>query len=155
MIRVLVFAGLRLSSLHTYYHSSNPTFSGALANIYLLAEMHSSLITATSPLLKSFILEFKVVGQRRFILVRRRRDSESPDANLANNHANEKSDSLAPLSDADTILSKPKRHKVRILDRAQANRLAAAQNEDRESDRTSDGDEIEVLKPSERDSLQA
>jgi hypothetical protein len=115
--------------------------------------MHSSLITATTPLLKSFILEFKVVGQRRSVLVRRR-DSESLDANMANNHANEKSNSLAPLSDAETTPPKPKRHKVRIPDRAQANRLAAAQNEDRESDRTSNGDEIEVLNPSERDSLQ-
>jgi hypothetical protein len=53
--------------LHSYYHSSNPTQKGALAIIYLLAEVNTSIATATTPLLKSFILEFKVIGQQRAV----------------------------------------------------------------------------------------
>jgi hypothetical protein len=153
--RVFLFAGLRIGSLHSYYHSSNPTYTGAMANIYLLAELHSSLITATTPLLKSFILEFKVVGQKPPVVPQRRRTSESPDLNLENPGI-EKSDSVAPLSETENTppKPKPKRHKVRVIDRATANRLAAAQKEDKDSDRTSDGDEIEVLKPDERISHQ-
>lgn len=77
---VVIFAGLRLSSLHSYYSSSDPTHAGTLANIYLLAEMNASLITATTPLLKAFILEFKIVGNQSVVLIPSR---QNPDTNAS------------------------------------------------------------------------
>jgi hypothetical protein len=35
--------------------------------------MHASLITATTPLLKSFILKFKVIGQKHSVIITTKR----------------------------------------------------------------------------------
>jgi hypothetical protein len=58
-ISVIVFAALRISYLSDYFHSTNPTLSGITTAIYALAEANASVITTTTPLLKSFILRFK------------------------------------------------------------------------------------------------
>jgi hypothetical protein len=58
-ISIIVFAALRISYLSDYFHSTSPTLSGITTAIYALAEANSSVITTTTPLLKSFILGFK------------------------------------------------------------------------------------------------
>jgi len=58
-ITVIVFAALRISSLSDYFHSTNPTLSGITTAIYALAEANASVVTTTTPFLKSFILKFK------------------------------------------------------------------------------------------------
>ena len=46
------------------FHSSNPIYTGIPEAIYAIAEVHTSLITATTPLLESFIVEFGTVGAK-------------------------------------------------------------------------------------------
>jgi hypothetical protein len=41
-------------------HSSDPTFTGVQAAIFAMVEASASITTATTPLLKSFILKFKI-----------------------------------------------------------------------------------------------
>jgi hypothetical protein len=57
-ISVIVFAALRITYLSKYFRSTNPTYSGIPTAIYALAEANASAITATTPLLKAFILKF-------------------------------------------------------------------------------------------------
>ena len=57
-ISVIVFAALRISCLSDYFHSTSPTLSGITTAIYALAEANASVITTTTPLLKSFVLRF-------------------------------------------------------------------------------------------------
>ena len=73
LTRVVIFAALRISYLPSYFHSENSTYYGIPAAIYALAEMHASLITATTPLLKSFIMQFKVVGEKPTIIITTKR----------------------------------------------------------------------------------
>jgi len=65
---VIIFAGLRLAHLHSWFHSSNPTFTGIAAEIYGVSEVYASLVTATTPLLKSFIFKFRVLAARPTIV---------------------------------------------------------------------------------------
>src|ERR1043166_1210884 len=58
-ISVIVFAALRISYLSDYFYSTSATLSGITTAIYALAEANASVITTTTPLLKSFILRFK------------------------------------------------------------------------------------------------
>lgn len=58
-ISVIVFTALRITYLSDYIHSTSPTLSGIATAIYALAEANASVITATTPLIKSFILRFK------------------------------------------------------------------------------------------------
>ena len=69
---VIIFAALRLMSLPFYAHSPNPTFSGISAAAFGLAEVSASLITTTTPLAKSFLVEFRVVGQKPTIIFSRK-----------------------------------------------------------------------------------
>jgi hypothetical protein len=59
MISVIVFAALRISYLPDYLHSISPTLCGIPTAIYALAEANASVVTSTTPLLRSFILRFK------------------------------------------------------------------------------------------------
>jgi len=61
---VITFSALRLASLPSYFHSSNPTYSGIPTTIWAIVEVHASLVTATTPLLKSFIVQFGVLGAK-------------------------------------------------------------------------------------------
>lgn len=113
--RVLVFAGLRLGSLSPYYHSSDATLAAALANVYLLAEVHASIITATTPLLKSFFLEFKVVGQRQSFLPRAKGGSHG--FSSPKGPPNESNNSTVPLEPIRIpAIIRTRRKKVRIVD---------------------------------------
>jgi hypothetical protein len=58
--------------LPSYAHSPNPTFNGISAAAFGLAEMYASLITTTTPLAKSILVEFKVVGQKPAIFFSRK-----------------------------------------------------------------------------------
>jgi len=72
--RVIIFTGLRIAYLPSYFHSQNPTYTGVPAAVYALAVLHSSLITATTPLLKSFMLKFTVtVITKPTIIIARKR----------------------------------------------------------------------------------
>jgi len=71
----VTFAALRFSYLPSYIHSPNPTYSGIPAAIYALAEVHASLVTATTPLLKPLMLQFKVVGQKPTVIITAKRYS--------------------------------------------------------------------------------
>jgi hypothetical protein len=57
-ISVIIFTTLRIVYLPEYFHSLNPTYSGIPAAIYALTAANSSVITATTPVLRSFILKF-------------------------------------------------------------------------------------------------
>jgi hypothetical protein len=61
-ISILVFSALRIAYLPEYFHSSNPTYAGIPTAIFALAEVHASIVTATTPLLKSFVLKFRYYG---------------------------------------------------------------------------------------------
>jgi hypothetical protein len=55
---VVVFSALRITTLPAYYHSDNATYAGVPAAIYALCESNASVITTTTPLIKSFVLQF-------------------------------------------------------------------------------------------------
>jgi hypothetical protein len=55
---VIAFSAVHISYLPSYLHSSDPTFSGVTAGMFLLVEANAGVVTATTPLLKSFILKF-------------------------------------------------------------------------------------------------
>ena len=55
---IIVFSALSIAHLPSYFRSPDPTYSGIPIAIYAFAEAHISLVTATTPLLKSFVLEF-------------------------------------------------------------------------------------------------
>jgi hypothetical protein len=52
-------------------HSPNQTYRGIPATLFGLAEVYASVITATTPLIKSFLVEFKILGQKPTIVFRR------------------------------------------------------------------------------------
>jgi hypothetical protein len=52
-------------------HSPNQTYRGVPATLFGLAEVYASVITATTPLIKSFLVEFKILGQKPTIVFRR------------------------------------------------------------------------------------
>ena len=60
---VILFAILRILHLPDYLHSADPTFNGIPAAIFAQAQLHASLATCTTPLLKSLILEFNTLGR--------------------------------------------------------------------------------------------
>ena len=67
--------------LPSYIHSTNPTFTGVRATIFALAEMYSSLFVTTTPLVKGFLVEFKVVGIKpTFVKSGSGTADESPDS---------------------------------------------------------------------------
>jgi len=79
LTRVVIFAALRISYLPSCFYSQDPTYSGIPAAIYALAEMHASLITATTPLLKSLILKFNVIGQKPTLIIATKRYGSGTD----------------------------------------------------------------------------
>jgi len=60
-ILVVLFSAIRLSVLPSYFHSTDPTFTGVQAAVFAMVETSISVTTATTPLLKSFILKFKIL----------------------------------------------------------------------------------------------
>jgi len=62
---VILFAILRILHLPEYLHSADPTFTGIPAAIFAQAQLHASLVTCTTPLLKALILEFNTLGHNR------------------------------------------------------------------------------------------
>jgi hypothetical protein len=62
LTRVVIFAAFHIANLQTYYSSDNPTYDGIPASMFGLAELYCSVITTTTPLLKGFILRFKIIG---------------------------------------------------------------------------------------------
>jgi hypothetical protein len=56
----VLFAAVNIGLLPSYLHSSDPTFSGIPAAMFSLVESSISVTTATTPLLKSFVLKFKI-----------------------------------------------------------------------------------------------
>ena len=67
--RVIVFAGLRIAYLPSYIHSSNPTFDGIPTMGFALAETYASVMTATTPLLKSFFIKFLLIGAKPTVII--------------------------------------------------------------------------------------
>ena len=63
-VSVIVFSAIRITALPAYYHSDNATYAGIPAAIYAVAESNSSLITTTTPLLKTFVLQFTWMNTR-------------------------------------------------------------------------------------------
>jgi hypothetical protein len=57
--------------LAPYTHSPNQTYSGIPAALFGLAEVYASIITATTPLIKSFLVEFKILGQKPTLIFKR------------------------------------------------------------------------------------
>jgi hypothetical protein len=66
---VVIFSALRIAHLPSYVNSSNPTFTGIPASIYALAALYCSVITTTTPLLKSFIIKFMIVGAKPTVVI--------------------------------------------------------------------------------------
>jgi hypothetical protein len=66
--RVIIFSGLRLTYLPSNYDSPNPGYDGIPAAIYGICEVYASLVTATTPLLKSFMIRFRVLGAKREVI---------------------------------------------------------------------------------------
>jgi hypothetical protein len=69
--RIIVFCALSIAHLPSYFRSPDPTYSGIPIAIYAFAEAHTSLVTATTPLLKSFVLEFGGVTAIPIVVVRK------------------------------------------------------------------------------------
>ncbi|OCK89399.1 uncharacterized protein K441DRAFT_282203 [Cenococcum geophilum 1.58] len=55
---IIAFAVLRILRLPNYLSSTNPTLDGTSAAIWAQIELHYSLITTTTPLIKQFVLQF-------------------------------------------------------------------------------------------------
>ena len=55
---IIAFAVLRILHLPSYLSSTNPTLDGTSAAIWAQIELHYSLFTTTTPLIKQFVLQF-------------------------------------------------------------------------------------------------
>ena len=55
---IIAFAVLRILHLPSYLSSTNPTLHGTGAAIWAQIELHYSLFTTTTPLIKQFVLQF-------------------------------------------------------------------------------------------------
>lgn len=55
---IIAFAVLRVLRLLSYLSSTNPTLDGTGAAIQTQIELHYSLLTTTTPLIKQFVLQF-------------------------------------------------------------------------------------------------
>lgn len=55
---IMAFAVLRVLRLPSYLSSTNPTLDGTGAAIWAQIELHYSLFTTTTPLIKQFVLQF-------------------------------------------------------------------------------------------------
>ena len=65
---IIVFAILRLLHIKDYVYRQNSTFTGVPTAVFGLLAMYASLTTATTPLLKSFLLEFKIMRNSAILL---------------------------------------------------------------------------------------
>jgi hypothetical protein len=110
-ISVIIFSALRIAYLPEYLLSPNPTYFGIPTSIYAIAEAHASIITATTPLLRYFVLRFKYVGASGPITSRpifafsvRRRDSsdEPPVSGTRSNFTEREKTTASSSSGEDT-----------------------------------------------------